>query len=201
MRALDLPEHRVEIPASRTRSRAQKIDVLGKERHDDQLTRDVVAALPRAVEQIAPRPAPFPVGGREQDELDPAVTLRTIHLDAHAAGARAPAHELGVVMGPRRISARGQVDRFQEIGLSGAVRSDEGGDSAAEDLPHVGVGAKVLERQIADPHGSGRNAQRHHHVKITVVSDDLDHARRQRPTKLESDLRRGHAAERVRDET
>src|ERR1700694_1238946 len=52
MRALDLREHRVEIASARVRRRPEQIDILGEERHDDELAGDLVRALACAVEQI-----------------------------------------------------------------------------------------------------------------------------------------------------
>ena len=202
VRAFDLREHRVEVPAARIRGRPKKIDVLWKERDHHELSRDVVHALTRAIEQVAPWTAALTRGRREQHDLEAAMAFRAVHLHSHPTGRRPPAHELRVVVCAWGISAGGDVDRLEKIRLAGAVRADEGGDASTKRKSHIRVRTKVLEPKISDSHaaGLGRDAEWHHDVEVAVVPDDLDDARRQRTAELECDLGRGDAAESVRDE-
>jgi hypothetical protein len=71
--------------------------------------------------------------------LDAAVALRAVDLHPHAAGVRAPAHELGVVMRARRVAASREVDRLEDVRLPRAVRADECGDAATEWEPDLRV--------------------------------------------------------------
>src|SRR5439155_2869382 len=129
---LDLREHRVEIAPARALRRAEESDVLGEERDDDELPREVVRALSRSVEHIPPRPPALALRWREEHELDAPLSLGSIDLDPHPPGRRAPAHHLGVVVRSRRIATRGEVDRLEEIRLPRSVGADEGGRSACE---------------------------------------------------------------------
>jgi hypothetical protein len=147
MRPLDLREHRVEVAAARTRSRAEQLDVLGKERDHDELAGDIVGARARAIEEVASRPAALAVGRREEHELDASMPLGAIDLHAGAARRRAPADELGVVVRARRISTRREVDRLEQVRLSRAVLADERGNAACErDLERKSSSASSVTR-------------------------------------------------------
>src|SRR5207244_11596131 len=83
---LDRREHRVAIAPARARLRAKESDVLGEERDDHELPREVVRALSRAVEQIPARPPALALGRREEHELDAPLPLGSIDLDPHPRG-------------------------------------------------------------------------------------------------------------------
>ena len=122
-------------------------------------------------------------------------------LEPDSRGVRAPSHHLGVVARPRRVAARHQVDRLEHVGLSRAVRTDECRDAGRERELGRRVAAEVLEGDAGDAQRSGRDTERHHHVEVVVVPDDLQHTGRQRPAQLELHFGRGEAAERIGHES
>ena len=83
------------------------------------------------------------------------MSFRPVDFHAHPRGVRAPAHELGVVVGARRVTAGREVDRLEDVGLARAVHAGECGHPASEHECHLAVGAEVLERQVADAHQAG----------------------------------------------
>jgi hypothetical protein len=55
-------------------------------------------------------------------------------------------------MRARRITARYEVDRLEQVRLSGPVRSDEGHGATRERYLDLRVAAKVLQRELGDAH-------------------------------------------------
>ena len=101
MRAIDLSEHGVHESAARAWRRPEQLDVLRKERNDDELAGRIFRPLGGTVEQVAARPPAFALGGREEERFDAAVVLGTIDLGPDARRGRAPADHLRVVAGAR----------------------------------------------------------------------------------------------------
>src|SRR5229473_2662950 len=132
VRTVDLGEHRVEIAPARARRGTQELDVLREERHDDELTRHVIGPLPRAVEEMTAWSPALAFRRREEQQLHATVAFSPIDVHPYSAHVDSPAHELGVVVRARRIAARGEVDRLEEVRLACAVRTDEGGDAARQ---------------------------------------------------------------------
>ena len=200
MRTVDLTQHRVKEAATRARGGAQQLDVLRKERDDDELAGRIFRPLRGTVEQVPSRPPALPVGWREEQRFDAAVVFDAIDFGANPRCVRAPTDHLRVITSAWRVAARDEMDRLQEVGLAGPIRSDKSGGPTGEGELDLCVAAEVLERECGDAHSLGRDAERHHHVKVVGIADDLDDTWRERPAELKRDLGRGQTAERVVDE-
>jgi hypothetical protein len=92
---------RVEVPPARARRRAEELDVLVEERDHDELARDVVGALARAVQQVAAWPPALALRWGEEQQLHATMPLGPVDLHPYAARIGPPAHELGVVVRAR----------------------------------------------------------------------------------------------------
>src|SRR6267378_1655069 len=113
----------------------------------------------------------------------------------------APADHLGVLASTRGFTARDEVHGLEDVRLPGAVRAYECGNARVEVDPSLFVTAEILEPDRGDAQGrrlrSGRDSERHHHMKIAVVADDLDDTGGEGAAELERDLRSREARKRV----
>src|SRR5205814_6867149 len=126
---------------------------------------------------------------REEGHLQAASLVGPAGVDGHPREGSAPPDHLGVVTCPRRLPASDEMHRLKDVRFPGAVRTDECRNARGKFDLAVLVAAKVLEPDRGDAHDgalrSGRDAKRHHYVKVAVVADDLDDAGRERTTELQ----------------
>jgi len=152
MRAIDLRDHRVEIPPPRRRRGCQQVGVLGKESDDRDLADHVVGASRCAIRGVAPW-TPAHLDRRcEQRHLQTRPFVRAARVNGHPRERRAPADHLRIVAGTRRFTARDQMHRFEDVRFSSAVRTDECGDPRCEFYPSLLIAAEVLERDGGHAH-------------------------------------------------
>src|SRR5260221_13321949 len=106
------------------------------------------------------------------------------------------------------------MERFEDVGLAGAVAAHQSRDAGDQLAFRAGVAPEVLEKQFGYTHfvssltglgrgrqsrpgrtRSARDPQRHHHVEVAVVADDPNDTWSERSAELERDLGRGEASE------
>ncbi len=71
--------------------------------------------------------------------------LAIAQLHAHARGTLPEAHQLALVAGARRASGAAEVQRLQQVGLAGAVRSVHDGQALPQRRLGAGVGTEVAQ--------------------------------------------------------
>ena len=152
MRAVDLRDHRVEIPAPRGWRRREKIGVLGKERHDRDRAHDVVRPSRSTVSGVPAR-SPADVGCRcEEGHLQASPLRGPAGVDGDTRKWSAPPDHFDVVASTRRLAARDQMHGLEDVRLARAVRTDEGRHARGKVECSVLVTAEVLERDRGNAH-------------------------------------------------